>query len=62
MTNGYGQRRVEQHQLKALESEIHTEVPRMPRVAQIFKNEILLWDQAVSYSLRKRNAEKYNFF
>ena len=28
------------------------------RVAQNFKHEKLIWDQADSYSLRKRNAEK----
>ena len=28
------------------------------RVAQNFKHEKFIWDQADSYSLRKRNAEK----
>ena len=28
------------------------------RMSQNFKLEIFIWDQAYSYSLRKRNAEK----
>ena len=41
-----------------LHRQMHIAMDGQTRVAQNFKHEKFMWDQADSYSLRKRNAEK----